>query len=138
MVIRKAYGYVIRRKEEKKQVLVFRHPITEAGIQIPKGTVKSEEDTKHAVIREIEEETGLSNFTVKGLLAEDFWVNDDGVTHNRFFYEIHAANVLDEWDYQPTGGGGEEGLTFHFFWISSQDEVEIIRGHGDYLDLVFD
>ncbi|MDQ7862667.1 NUDIX domain-containing protein [Peribacillus frigoritolerans] len=33
------------------QVLVFQHPIKKAGIQIPKGTVKPEEDAYQAVIR---------------------------------------------------------------------------------------
>lgn len=45
-------------QEDKTQVLVFQHSIAEAGIQIPKGTIKPEEDTHYAVIREIEEETG--------------------------------------------------------------------------------
>ncbi len=44
--IKKAYGYVTRIKDGKTQVLVFQHPITEAGIQVPKGTVKPNEDTK--------------------------------------------------------------------------------------------
>lgn len=135
--IRKAYGYVTRIKEGKTQVLVFQHPITEAGIQIPKGTVKPEEDTYNAVIREVEEETGLRNFDVEDLIAEDYWENDDGAIHNRFFYKITVSSVPDAWDYQPTGGGDEEGLTFHFFWISFVEEVELIRGHGDYLSLVF-
>jgi len=33
-------------------------------------------------------------------------------------------------------GGEEEGLTFHYFWISSKEEVELSKGHGDYLDKV--
>jgi 8-oxo-dGTP pyrophosphatase MutT (NUDIX family) len=135
--IRKAYGYVTRSKGKKIQVLVFQHPIIEAGIQIPKGTVKPSEDTYCAVIREIEEETGLKNFNVEEKIAEDYWENDDGAIHNRFFYKITVSNVPDEWDYQPTGGEEEEGLTFHFFWISSKDEVELVRGHGDYLNRIF-
>lgn len=135
--IKKAYGYVTRLKEGRKQVLVFQHPIPEAGIQIPKGTVKPEEDPFHAVIREIHEETGLSDFKVEGLLAEDLWENDDGAMHNRYFYSVLVSNAPDEWDFQPSGGGEEEGLTFRFFWISSENEVDLIRGHGDYLYLVF-
>ncbi|TQR17704.1 NUDIX hydrolase [Psychrobacillus vulpis] len=134
--IKKAYGYVTRIREGKTQVLVFRHSNAEAGIQIPKGTVKPKEDTYNAVIREIEEETGLRNFKVENLIAEDFWENDDGAIHNRFFYKITVSSIEDEWDYHPTGGGDEDGLTFHYFWISSIDDVELIRGHGDYLNLV--
>ncbi|WP_234447096.1 NUDIX hydrolase [Virgibacillus salexigens] len=135
--IQKAYGYVTRVKEGKPQVLVFQHPIAEAGIQIPKGTVKEGEDTFNAVIREIKEETGLDNFEVEDLIAEDFWENDDGTIHNRFFYKIKATEVKDEWDYQPTGGGEEDGLIFRFFWISSKDEIKLIRGHADYFDYIF-
>lgn len=57
--------------------------------------------------------------------------------HNRFFYKIAVSSAPDEWDYAPTGGGEEEGLNLHYFWISSRDEVELIRGHGDYLDCIF-
>ena len=117
--------------------MVFQHPIQEAGIQIPKGTVNAEENTYNAVIREIKEETGLKNFKVDNLIAEDNWKNDDGAIHNRFFYKINVSNAPDEWDYQLTGGGDEAGLTFHYFWISSKDEIELIRGHGDYLNHVF-
>ncbi|WP_240468615.1 hypothetical protein [Gracilibacillus sp. YIM 98692] len=79
----------------------------------------------------------MRNFSVDHLIAEDFWENDDGKIHNRFFYKLTVNDVEDKWDYQPTGGGEEEGLTFHYFWISSENEVELIRGHGDYLNLIF-
>ncbi|WP_280771647.1 NUDIX hydrolase [Salipaludibacillus daqingensis] len=136
--IKKVYGYVTRMKEGEVEVLVFQHPMVDAGIQIPKGTVKFNEDTKSAVIREMEEETGLRNLLVEDLIAEDFWKNDDGLIHNRFFYKFTVKDVEERWDYQPTGGGEEEGLTFHYFWISSNNKVELIRGHGDYLELIFD
>ncbi|MER2169188.1 MAG: NUDIX domain-containing protein [Psychrobacillus psychrodurans] len=103
--IKKSYGYVTRIREGKTQVLVFRHSNAEAGIQIPKGTVKPNEDTYNAVIREIEEETGLRNFKVENLIAEDFWKYDDGTIHNRFFYKITTSIILEVWDYHPIGEG---------------------------------
>jgi len=133
----KVYGYITRLKDGKPQVLVFKHAIPEAGIQIPKGTVNEDENAYQAVIREMVEETGLRNFKMERLIAEDNWKNDDGALHHRFFYKINGLNAPEKWDHQPTGGGDEEGLIFHFFWISSRDEVELIRGHGDYLDNIF-
>lgn len=62
-------------------------------IKIPKGTVQPGEDTQSAVIREVEEETGLRHFRVDRLLAEDLWENDDGVIHNRYFYKIRRMCV---------------------------------------------
>lgn len=116
--------------------MVFRHSNPEAGIQIPKGTVEPKESTYHAVIREVKEETGLKDFEVKNLIAEDYWRNDDNVIHHRCFYQINILNAPDRWDYKPTGGEDEEGLTFHYFWIASKDEVELVRGHGDYLNVI--
>lgn len=99
--------------------------------------MKPQEDAYQAVIREMKEETGLENFHVEKLITEDFWENVDGAIHNRYFYQIRVSNVPDEWDHQPTGGGDEAGLTFHFFWISSEHEVQLIKGHGDYLNRIF-
>ncbi|GGP08262.1 NUDIX hydrolase [Oceanobacillus neutriphilus] len=135
--VKKVYGYLTRLKDNKIQVLVFQHPNLEAGMQIPKGTVETGEEIDFAIIREMQEETGLQKFKVEKLIAEYFWKNDDGVIHNRFFYRINVTEALDEWKYQPTGGGEESGLTFRYFWISSPHEAELVRGHGDYLDYIF-
>ncbi|MFA1820185.1 NUDIX domain-containing protein [Virgibacillus oceani] len=135
--MKKVYAYITRIIHCQVQVLILKHPIPEAGIQIPKGTVEEKENTYQAVIREVEEETGLMEFDVVRLIAEDVWKNDDGEIHHRFFYEISVKNPPDEWAYQPTGGGAEVGLTFRFFWMSSRNEVELVRGHGDYLDHIF-
>lgn len=137
-IIKKAFGYVTRFKEGQKQVLVFQHSIPEAGIQIPKGTVEPGESTYDAVIREVQEETGLDNFTVEAFIAEDLFEYKEGVVHHRFFYEIQTMDDREAWDYKPTGGGGEIGLTFHFFWIHAHDEVKLVKGHGDYLNVIFE
>lgn len=136
--VKKVYGYVTRVKDGVQQVLVFRHSLREDGIQIPKGTVKPGENTLDAVIREIKEETGLHEFAVEKLIAKDVWINEDGAIHERYFYKLRVKNAPERWDHEPTGGGAEEGLTFHYFWIASKDEAELIRGHGDYLDFIFD
>lgn len=135
--MKKAYAYITRQYHGRTQVLVFRHPVKEAGIQVPKGTVKQGEHTYDAAVREVMEETGLTSFKVDRLLAEDKWLNDDGAVHHRFFYKINVEDAPDRWEHNPSGGGAEEGLTFHFFWISGKDEVELIRGYGDYLQMIF-
>ncbi|QHE51772.1 NUDIX domain-containing protein [Pontibacillus sp. HMF3514] len=136
--IQKAYGYITREKKGKPQVLVFQLPIPEAGIQIPKGTVKEGEAPEQAVVREMKEETGLHNLSLKGLIAKDMWKADDGALHERFFYHFSAPNTKEEWSFNPTGGGEEDGLTFRFFWISGVHGIQLIRGHGDYLGEVLD
>ncbi|MFD1018593.1 NUDIX hydrolase [Thalassobacillus hwangdonensis] len=134
-IIEKAYGYIIRIHNQKKQVLVFEHLNPYAGFQIPKGTVEEGETPLQAVLREMEEETGLQGLKVENKIAQDVWKNDDGEMHHRHFYKLTSSeDVEDEWMIKPTGGGGEEGVVFKFFWIESSEDVKLARGHGDYLD----
>lgn len=144
VLIRKVYGYITRTLCGRKQIAVFRHPllsISEGGIQIPKGTIHEQETPLAAVQREIIEETGLTNFTVEGEIAVDIWqpqpYRDKSLEmHERHFFLLTTGHTLNEWDHVVTGQGEDEGMIFHCFWISSQDEVELARGHGDYLHLV--
>ncbi|MBD8036962.1 NUDIX domain-containing protein [Solibacillus sp. A46] len=135
-IIKKSYGYITRQVNGKTQILVFQHPVKEAGIQIPKGTVKHGEMPVDAVKREMEEETGLSNFPAIHYLIDDFWENDDGVIHHRYFYRINIDKTQDEWNYKPTGGGAEDGKVFRFFWVTPDDGKQLIRGHADYFRLI--
>ncbi|WP_445486631.1 NUDIX hydrolase [Niallia sp. 03133] len=136
-IVKKVYGYITRMKDSRPQILVFEHSIREAGIQIPKGTVERNENTFDAVIREVKEETGLKNIEVEALLADDHWEYKKGIIHHRFFYKINVMDEREGWEHQPTGGGSEDGLLFRLFWISSPEEVDLVRGHGDYLHLIF-
>ena len=42
----------------------------EAGLQVPAGTLEPGEDPRSGVLREAEEETGLSNLELLGLVGE--------------------------------------------------------------------
>ncbi|MGX1265465.1 8-oxo-dGTP pyrophosphatase MutT (NUDIX family) [Rossellomorea marisflavi] len=131
--IKKAYGYVTRTHKGRPQVLVFQHPILEAGIQIPKGTVEEGESPEAAVVREMIEETGLTEWGKPVFIADDRWKADDGSIHHRHFYRLDQKDVPDQWQHAPSGGGEEEGLQFTLFWISSPGDIPLARGHGDYL-----
>ena len=139
-VVHKAYGYVTRVHHGITQVLVFRHPMVEGGIQVPKGTVRADETPLEAVKREIYEETGLVDFTVEDEIASDEWeygYGDIHELHERHFFLLTANSAPDEWDHTVTGEGGDEGMVFHYFWISSPSEVEIGFSQGDYLHKIF-
>ena len=91
--VRKAYGYVTRIHNGITQVLAFRHPMAEGGIQIPKGTARADETPLEAVKREIREETGLVDFTVEGEIAADEWefgYGDVHELHKRVFFLLTA------------------------------------------------
>ncbi|WP_375199309.1 NUDIX hydrolase [Bacillus sp. RS11] len=134
-VVEKAFGYITREHESRLQVLVFEQNTEGAGIQIPKGTVEKGETPLEAVTREMFEETGLSHLTVKALIAQDYFNHHSGVLQKRYFYHLTTNENRDTWQHCPTGVN-ESGFVFSFYWISSEQEVTLAQGHGDYLHRV--
>ncbi|MGE7675448.1 NUDIX hydrolase [Lysinibacillus sp. NPDC094403] len=131
-VVEKAFGYITREHEGQLQVLVFEQNTEGAGIQIPKGTVEEGETPQEAVTREMFEETGLGDLTVKGLIAQDYFNHHSGVLQKRYFYHLTTKEKRDAWQHCPTGLN-ESGFVFSFYWITDEQEVSLAKGHGDYL-----
>src|SRR6187549_737077 len=65
--IAKVTAFITRPGPQETELLVFQHP--QAGVQLPAGTVEPGEAPEDAVLREVEEETGLSAVVLVGLLA---------------------------------------------------------------------
>ena len=64
-VVEKVVAYIA--KEE--HLLVFRHVDTDAGIQVPAGTLKPGESPDDGVVREAQEETRLDNLAIRRFLG---------------------------------------------------------------------
>jgi 8-oxo-dGTP pyrophosphatase MutT (NUDIX family) len=63
-------------QNNKQQIALFKHPF--GGVQIPAGTVESEESAKEAALREAREETGLKQLKIIKLLGvEDIYLPED-------------------------------------------------------------
>lgn len=60
--VEKVTAFVTRQSKGRHDLLLFKHP--NAGIQIPAGTVEDGETPEQAVIREVNEETGLAPSSV--------------------------------------------------------------------------
>lgn len=65
--LEKVTAFVTRGDGAKRELLVFRHPT--AGVQVPAGTVELNESIEAAVLREVKEETGLTNVVVLAKLV---------------------------------------------------------------------
>ena len=67
-MIEKVAAFIIRKKENQLQLLIFKHPAN--GYQLPAGTVEENEPLEAALQREIAEETGLSKIKILKKLGE--------------------------------------------------------------------
>jgi 8-oxo-dGTP pyrophosphatase MutT (NUDIX family) len=130
----KAFAYITY----QQHLLVFRHPYApEAGIQVPAGTIETNERSEDAALREAYEETGLQNFSLHCFLGEqerdmsDFGRDE---IHHRYFYHLtchhHSFSSWRHEERYPSDGPAQTSIIFEFFWVPLPDGVpELIADH---------
>lgn len=133
---RKAYALIT----SGHSLLVFKHrDLQGLDIQLPGGTVEPHESPQEAVMREAEEETGLSALQLVGFLGEQrIEYVKDGVPHSLRHYYYHLtcdAPTPPRWQHAERYASGEpEGteIWFELFWVPLESEVQIfaLQQHG--------
>ncbi|CAE6948756.1 NUDIX domain [Vibrio sp. B1FLJ16] len=109
---------VLRNQSDEIELLLFQHPL--AGVQIVKGTLEEDDESvESAVLRELKEESGISQ--VSGTEYMCCWESgyQDQLWH---FVRCDVIEVLPErWDFFTQDDGG---LTFSFFWHKLGNPME--------------
>ena len=118
--IEKVYAYIT----EGERLLVFRHvDFPEAGIQVPGGTMESDETPEAAVLREAAEESGLQDLVVSEYLGSDEILDSDaqpGKAVVRHFFRLTSQQDVPEiWrHYEDDPSDGSSGpILFEFYWL---------------------
>lgn len=92
-------------------------------MQVPAGTMEAGEDPHQAVLREAQEETGLSGLEVHSYLGrhDSTFENERGeqMTVRRHFFHLRyhgeAPGRWQHWEMTPSGGV-EEPILFELWW----------------------
>lgn len=128
---RKALAYITH----GDRMLVFRHPRhPEAGIQVPAGTIRDGESPEDGVMREAEEETGLTTLALASFLGEETWdMQAWGIdqVHHRFFYHLQCGeNPPDNWQHHESdpSDGTPHPIPLEFFWADLPDSIPQLSG----------
>jgi 8-oxo-dGTP pyrophosphatase MutT (NUDIX family) len=108
MVPTKACPIVLRDSAVPK-IMVFRHP--SAGIQLVKGTIEAGENPADAALRELREESGISDAAVR----QDLGCWDAGYDGQIWSLQLCTATraLPESWIHRCADDGG---LDLHFFW----------------------
>ncbi|MFB7209369.1 NUDIX domain-containing protein [Streptomyces sp. NPDC056255] len=134
-------AYVIRHRAVP-ELLVFDHVGTPAaGTQVPAGGVASDEELDQAVLREVVEETGLSDVAVvRQIAVEDKPHPDTRLPRRTSFFHLRApADTPDSWEHRVSGDGDDADLTFACYFVSLPlkcplaDEQDVWLGRIDPL-----
>ncbi len=133
MVITKAVACVLRPAQGAWALLVFEHP--DGTVQIPKGTIESDEPAAKAVMRELEEESGLKDVRLHPELARlerrlPSGPTSDGPLEDQVWHVFLLepnSDLPDTWQHVVTDGPTEAGLTFSFRWVPLAQAPELLH-----------
>lgn len=112
------------------QLLVFRHrDYSEAGLQVPAGTLHAGEDPAAGAIREVGEETGRNGFRIVeklGTYDYEFRNTFAGVArhelHERHVFQLDPPPGLpDHWSHLAEEGNGD--FWFEFSWVANGQDL---------------
>lgn len=136
-IVRKSIGYVTW---DGSVLFFIPKELPGSGAELPGGTLSPGEDPRDGLLRELHEETGLTDFGTPQALGMVEFDPADGqeAVHHRHFYHVPMPTAPPKaWDRVVEEGNGT--FTFQFFWVS-RDSVptHVHPGHDVYLESVFD
>ena len=134
-VVRKSIGYVTL----DGQILFFTPlELPDSGAELPGGTLEPDEDPEAGLLRELEEETGLTDFGAPEFLGmmEFDPADDRNEIHNRYFYHVPLrTRAPATWERVVEEGNGT--FTFQFFWVRPDAlPANIHAGHDVFVRTV--
>ncbi|MFZ7806662.1 NUDIX hydrolase [Bacillus thuringiensis] len=136
---KKVHAYITREKEGFMQLLVFKHrDIHEAGIQVPGGTVDEGETLEAAILREVQEESGLRHLCIERFLADYIiHVKEKQEYEKRHFFHVTLlTDVKDTWEHIVSAGEKDQGLAFSYEWVNIAKCPELAGKQGEFLHLL--
>lgn len=131
----KVMAYIVRRGAAVTEILVFDHvDMPEAGVQLPAGTIDNGEIPRMAAIREVHEETGLSDFSSIIFLGSHFYYYWPPKTLlKRYCFLFVSEDKRDEWVHVVQGAGEDAQMRFRIYWLPINHSLRLTSDFGLYL-----
>jgi 8-oxo-dGTP pyrophosphatase MutT (NUDIX family) len=136
LVRKRVVAYVTRERDGSHELLVFDHQgMPEVPTQVPAGRIDAHENLEAGLLREVEEETGLTSILFIAELADAheferlFGV---GAHRSWAFHAVAAAGGPERWEHSVTGTGMDAGLVFLCRWVPLE-ECPLLWGNPDPL-----
>lgn len=128
-------AYVTRKRDGHRELLVFDHrDHPDAGTQVPAGRLEPGEDLENGLLRELEEEAGLTNARVIGKFATFApHTLPHGGPYTNHAFEVKAPGAPDAWEHVVVGDGDDAGLVFLYRWEPLTPDLPLWLGSDPVL-----
>ncbi|MEK5037058.1 NUDIX hydrolase [Sporosarcina sp. FSL K6-3457] len=138
---RKVLAYITQGEEAQRKLLVFEHKEhPDAGLQVPGGTIETNELLIDALYREIEEETGIprDHLELKGKVNKTnyFPPNKDIFYERNIFHLAYMGEKTSEWEHCVAGGGEDDGMIFCHRWVLINDLPKLAGNQDQAIDFI--
>jgi 8-oxo-dGTP pyrophosphatase MutT (NUDIX family) len=125
MAISKVFAYVIRTDQDRPRLLVFKSH-DEPGFEVPKGRVEPGEDLETAILREVKEETGITQASIIKRLGVTSWNQEE----QHFFLLQCTQDMPQSFDHIVTGQGIDVGFRYEYHWVELTEKLhtDLVQG----------
>ena len=124
---RRVVAYVTRDRDGERELLVFDHlDYPDLGPQLPAGRLDPGEDLETGLLRELEEEAGLTRVRIVRELPglENHYSNS---YENHGFHLVLEEEAPETWDHVVTGEGDDVGLVFRYRWVPLKPDPHLFE-----------
>lgn len=134
LVRRRVVAYVTRERAGGTELLTIEaEQYPEEGIQVPAGRIDYWETLEVGLLRELDEETGLTGVRIVRELP-DFECTYVSFSHNHAFHLVAEEETPDEWEHQVHGQGADAGLTHLCRWLPLTADLELWKARDPMLE----
>ncbi len=132
----KVLAYILRQLNGQTEILIFRHAdYPEAGVQVPAGTLEIGEERVAALLREVEEESGLTTFEKVRLIGTTtFLAHSKQEIHQRHYYQLNfQGDSPTQFEHRVSGKGVDKNMLFVYEWIAIDNLPKLAANQDEML-----
>lgn len=136
LVRRRAVVYATRENRGRTELLTIEAlEFSEEGIQVPAGRIDHDEALEEGLLRELAEETGLTQARIIRVLPS-FECNYRTYSYNHAFHVVIEEETPDEWEHRVDGEGADAGLIHHCRWVPLSADLPLWNAHDPMLAML--